>query len=135
MKVLILAGGKGERLRPITNGIPKPMVSMVGTPIIEIIISRLVSYGLKDIILTLGYLGDKIKEYIGDGNKLGANVTYFYENTPLGTAGAVKNAASALSDDFLVVDFLIGVLWICSLSIKAIDRWSWRNDICKVRNL
>ena len=103
MKVLILAGGKGERLRPITNGIPKPMVSMVGTPIIEIIISRLVSYGLKDIILTLGYLGDKIKEYIGDGNKLGANVTYFYENTPLGTAGAVKNAASALSDDFLVV--------------------------------
>ena len=103
MKVLILAGGKGERLRPLTEGIPKPMVTMVGVPIIEIIIDRLVKQGFKDVIVTLGYLGDVIKNYLGNGQRLGANITYFTENVPLGTAGAVKNAARELTDDFLVV--------------------------------
>ncbi|MEM3593960.1 MAG: nucleotidyltransferase family protein, partial [Candidatus Jordarchaeaceae archaeon] len=92
MQAVILAGGAGTRLRPLTVNIPKPLVPVGNIPIMEHMIRLLKKHGIKDIIISLGYLSDKIEQYFGDGSRYGVKLTYSYERTPLGTAGAVRHA-------------------------------------------
>ena len=77
MKVVIMAGGKGTRIASVRSDVPKPMINICGKPILEYQIDNLKACGLTDIILVIGYLGDKIKEYFGDGSKFGVNIEYF----------------------------------------------------------
>lgn len=104
MKVIILAGGLGTRLRPLTDTTPKPLLPVKGKPIIEHAILNFIKHGIKDIILSVGYQAEKIREYFGDGKKWGANITYAIETEPLGTGGAIKKAAEGLSGTFLAIN-------------------------------
>ncbi len=89
MKAVIMAGGKGTRIASIKNDVPKPMIEICGKPILEYQIENLRKCGLTDVILVIGYLGHVIQEYFGDGKRFGVNISYFVENHPLGTAGAL----------------------------------------------
>ena len=89
MKVVIMAGGKGTRIAEIKNDVPKPMIKICGKPILEWQIENLKTCGLTDITLVIGYLGDIIKTYFGDGTDFGVKISYFTEESPLGTAGAL----------------------------------------------
>ncbi len=102
MKAVILAGGEGTRLRPLTCNIPKPMVPILNTPFLEHMIGYLQAHRVSEVILALSYLPGSIQEHFGDGSAWGIRLTYVVEKTPLGTAGAVKNAAGHLDDTFLV---------------------------------
>jgi mannose-1-phosphate guanylyltransferase/phosphomannomutase len=103
MKAIIMAGGEGSRLRPLTCDLPKPMVPIMNIPIMEHIINLLKSHGITEIGVTLMYLPQKIKDYFGDGSNFGVNLHYFTEDTPLGTAGSVKNAEKFLDETFIVI--------------------------------
>ncbi|MDO8673379.1 MAG: NDP-sugar synthase [Dehalococcoidia bacterium] len=96
MKAVVLVGGEGTRLRPLTCNIPKPMVPIANRPFLESMIEQLKSHGIDDIILCMGYMPDKIRSYFGDGRDFGVKMTYVVENSPLGTAGAVKNVEELL---------------------------------------
>lgn len=89
MKVVIMAGGRGTRIAELFPDIPKPLIPVDGMPILEREIRSLASQGFKDLILTVGYLADKIMAYFGDGSQLGVSIDYFVEETPLGNAGAL----------------------------------------------
>lgn len=104
MKAIILAGGLGTRLRPLTDEIPKPLLTVKGRPIIEHAILNLKKHGIKDIILSVGYRAEKIKEYFGNGEKWGVNISYFVEDEPLGTGGALKAAARGISETFVAIN-------------------------------
>ena len=93
MKTVIMAGGKGTRIASVRSDVPKPMIPICGKPILEHQIDNLKACGLTDIILVIGYLGDKIREYFGDGSKWGVRIEYFVEDHPLGTAGALFKMA------------------------------------------
>ncbi|KXG11283.1 Glucose-1-phosphate adenylyltransferase [Anoxybacillus sp. P3H1B] len=103
MKGVIMAGGKGTRLRPLTCNIPKPMVPLVGKPVLEYTIEWLKRFEITDIAMTIQYLGGVIKQHFQDGGRFGVNIDYFEEHEPLGTAGSIKNAASFIDDTFIVV--------------------------------
>lgn len=103
MKAIILAGGRGTRLMPLTKHIPKPLVPIVDKPVMWYIIRLLREAGIRQIGVTLGYLGEQIESRFGDGKQLGVELHYFYEKTPLGTAGCVQNAKDFLDEDFVVV--------------------------------
>ncbi|RXE57240.1 mannose-1-phosphate guanyltransferase [Methanoculleus taiwanensis] len=104
MKVCIMCGGEGTRLRPLTFGRPKPCVPIVNQPSIQHLVSHLANLGFNDVIITLGYMSTAIEESLGDGSLFGANITYVPERTKLGTAGSVKNAQEHLDGQpFLVV--------------------------------
>lgn len=103
MKAIIMAGGEGSRLRPLTCNRPKPMVPVLGKPVMQYSIELLKKHGITDIGVTLQYLPEQIKQYFGDGSDFGVNLTYFIEDSPLGTAGSVKNAQSFLDQTFIVV--------------------------------
>ncbi len=98
MKALILAGGLGERLRPYTEKVPKPLLEVAGKPILFWQIEWLKKHNVDNIVLAVGYLGEKIEETIGDGSQFGVKVDYSYEREKLGTGGAIKNARSYLED-------------------------------------
>jgi len=98
-----MAGGKGTRLLPLTSNIPKPMVPIANKPILVHIIELLKKYGFDDIIITLGHLGQKIADILGDGATLGVKITYSWEERPLGTAGGVKQVEDKLDGSFLVI--------------------------------
>lgn len=102
MKALFLAGGFGTRLKPITNDLPKPMVPIMGKPLLERNIERLKKYGVDEIVLSTCYKPKKIEKYFRDGRELGVRISYISEDVPLGTAGAIKNAQSFFDDTFLV---------------------------------
>ncbi len=104
MKALILVGGIGTRLRPLTEKVPKPMVEINGKPFLEFNIENLKNQGITDIVLCVAYLGHVVEEYFGNGKRFGVNITYSYENPPLGTAGAIKNAEHLIDDDFIVMN-------------------------------
>jgi len=104
MKAIILAGGFGTRLRPLTDTIPKPLLPIKNKPIIEQAILNFKKYGIKDIILSIGYKADMIKEYFGDGSKIGVNIEYIVEDEPLGTGGAIKKASENLKETFLAIN-------------------------------
>src|SRR5262245_36657772 len=102
MKGVILVGGEGTRLRPLTSHLPKPMVPIVNEPFLTRMISWIRGHGIEDIVLAMGYLPAKISEQLGDGSSLGVRLAYVVEDTPLGTAGAVKNAAGHIDDTCFV---------------------------------
>ncbi len=101
-KAVILAGGKGTRLRPLTYDIPKALLDVHGKTITEHIFDLLKKYDIKEVILAVGYLKEKIKEYFQDGSKFGVNITYVDEDTPLGTAGPLKLAKNQINGSFIV---------------------------------
>lgn len=103
MKAVIMAGGKGTRLRPLTSHIPKPMVLLAQKPVMEYAIELLKKHGITEIAITLQYLPEVIKDYFGDGSRFGVELHYFEEITPLGTAGGIKNAEKFLNDRFIVI--------------------------------
>jgi Nucleoside-diphosphate-sugar pyrophosphorylase involved in lipopolysaccharide biosynthesis/translation initiation factor 2B, gamma/epsilon subunits (eIF-2Bgamma/eIF-2Bepsilon) len=98
MKAVILAGGLGKRLRPLTNERPKPMIEVLNIPIIEWQIKWFKKYGIDEIIICVGYLKELIMNYIGSGRKFGVKVGYAVEEEPLGTGGALKNSESLLDN-------------------------------------
>lgn len=99
MKVVIMAGGRGTRIAELFPDIPKPLIPVDGMPILEREIRSLTSQGFKDIILTVGYLADKIIAYFGDGSQLGVKIDYFVEETPLGNAGALFQLRDKIGDE------------------------------------
>lgn len=103
-QVLILAGGRGERLGPLTRTIPKPMVEVGGHPFLLHLLNLLRSHGLTEVILSVGYLHQKIIGCFGDGRRLGLHIHYSIEHTPLGTGGAVKLASPLLGDPFFLLN-------------------------------
>ncbi|MCT8978025.1 sugar phosphate nucleotidyltransferase [Clostridium sp. CX1] len=103
MKAIIMAGGEGTRLRPLTCNIPKPMMPIMDKPVMEYAVELLKNSGITDIGVTLQYLPDEIMNYFGDGRDFGVNIKYFIEEMPLGTAGSVKNAECFLNDTFIVI--------------------------------
>ncbi|WP_176483693.1 nucleotidyltransferase family protein [Bacillus sp. FJAT-45066] len=103
MKAVILAGGLGTRLLPLTETTPKPLVPLQNKPVMEYSIELLKKHGITEIIVTICYLSEKIKNYFGDGSKWGVHITYVEEIEPLGTAGCVKFAKIFLEDTFLVI--------------------------------
>lgn len=102
MKVVIMAGGKGSRIASVKSDVPKPMIPIAGKPILEWQIDCLRSQGLNEITLVIGYLGNIIKAYFGDGSRFGVSISYFVEESPLGTAGALFKMPE-LTEDFLLL--------------------------------
>ncbi|HUY54887.1 MAG TPA: sugar phosphate nucleotidyltransferase [Candidatus Nanopelagicaceae bacterium] len=103
MKAVVMAGGEGSRLRPLTSRRPKPLVPVVGRPCLEHVLRLLRRHGITEVVITLQYLGASIRNYFGDGAELGMHLEYAVEDRPLGTAGSVKNAGPLLDGTFLVI--------------------------------
>jgi len=103
LKVIIMAGGEGSRLRPVTCGRPKPMVPLANKPMMAHIIDLLKKYGYSEIGVTLQYMPEFIRNYFADGAEFDVKMRYFIEEAPLGTAGSVKNAQNFLDETFLVI--------------------------------
>ena len=96
LQAIILAGGKGERLRPYTDDRPKPMVLILEKPILEYQVRWLASQGIRRIVISCGYLAEVIRDYFGDGGKFGVTIRYAYEEEPLGRGGGIKLAWNEL---------------------------------------
>ncbi len=103
MRAVILAGGEGTRLRPLTSNQPKPMLPMANRPMLEHIVRLLDDHGFDDIVVTVAFLANQIRTYFGDGSEFGARIRYASEDLPLGTAGSVANAKAELGETFLVI--------------------------------
>lgn len=103
MKAVIMAGGEGTRLRPLTSNAPKPMLPVADRPMMEHIITLLKQHGFDEIVVTVAFLANHIKTYFGDGSEFGVTMTYTDEPIPLGTAGSVGNARTFLDETFLVI--------------------------------
>ncbi len=103
MKAVIMAGGEGTRLRPLTSTQPKPMLPMANVPMMEHILRLLVKHSFEEVIVTVAYLSNSIRTFFGDGSEFGVKITYVSEDSPLGTAGSVGNARELLKDRFLVI--------------------------------
>jgi mannose-1-phosphate guanylyltransferase / phosphomannomutase len=103
MRTVVMAGGEGTRLRPLTSNQPKPMVSIVGKPCMEHILELLRSHGFEEVIVTLAFLPQAIRSYFGSGESIGLSLEYSVEEEPLGTAGSVRLASPRLDEPFLVI--------------------------------
>jgi len=104
IKAVVMAGGEGTRLRPMTANQPKPLLPVLNRPIMEHVLRLLRRHGFTDTVVTVQFLASLIRNYFGDGDELGMNLQYATEETPLGTAGSVKNAEAELRDGrFLVI--------------------------------
>ncbi|MFA5786604.1 MAG: mannose-1-phosphate guanyltransferase [Actinomycetota bacterium] len=103
MKAVIMAGGEGTRLRPLTANQPKPMLPVVNRPLMQHVVALLSRHDYKDLVVTVQFLANLVRNYFGDGSDMGVHLTYATEVTPLGTAGSVKNAQEQLDSTFLVV--------------------------------
>ncbi|HZY98188.1 MAG TPA: sugar phosphate nucleotidyltransferase [Candidatus Baltobacteraceae bacterium] len=104
MKAVVMAGGEGSRLRPLTSSRPKPLAPVANKPVMHHIVDLLRRHGITEIVSTLHYLADEIENYFGDGSEMGISMSYVVEDTPLGTAGAVKLAEPLLGQDrFLII--------------------------------
>ena len=103
MKAVLMAGGEGTRLRPLTSNQPKPMVPVVGKPCMEHILELLRDHGMDDVIVTVAFLPQSIRSYFGQGETLGMQIGYSVEESPLGTAGSVRLAGRQLDETFLVI--------------------------------
>ncbi|SDT85597.1 HAD-IIIA family hydrolase [Desulfobacula phenolica] len=103
MDAVLLAGGKGTRLGPLTTDLPKPMIPIGGMPVLEHHIRLLAQYGITDIFVLTGYLGHRIEAYFGNGNRLGCRINYIQESIPLGTGGALKQLENRIDEDFLLI--------------------------------
>src|SRR5215469_1759970 len=103
MKAVIMAGGEGTRLRPLTSNQPKPMMPIANKPMMEHIVELLKRHGFEDIVVTVAFQANAIRTYFGNGSEFGVNMVYATEETPLGTAGSVRNAMDELDEPFLVI--------------------------------
>jgi dTDP-glucose pyrophosphorylase len=101
---ILMAGGEGKRLRPLTEKIPKPLLEVGGVPIIERNIDRLINVGIKKITLSVNYLGDQIKDYFADGSSKGISIEYVTESSPLGTIGSILLVENFQFDDIIVMN-------------------------------
>ena len=116
-QAVILAGGKGTRLKSITGDLPKPMVSILGAPLLQHLIEQCVAYDIVDIKLLVSYRKEAIEDYFGDGSQYGVSIQYIVEDIPRGTAGALIDALPELDEQFLVVygdtffDIDLGSFW------------------------
>lgn len=104
MQALILAGGEGTRLRPLTSTVPKPVVQLVDRPFITYMIEWLQGHSVDDVILACGFMADRVRAVLGDGASLGVRLRYVEEPTPLGTGGALKYAEDLLADRFFMLN-------------------------------
>jgi mannose-1-phosphate guanylyltransferase len=102
VKAVILVGGEGTRLRPLTYSMPKTMVPILNRPFLEHMLKYMKHHNIDDVVLALCYMPDHIRDYFGDGSAYGIKLTYVVESSPLGTAGAIKNVAQHLDDTFFV---------------------------------
>ncbi len=103
IQAVILAGGLGVRLRPLTLEIPKPMVPVAGKPYLEHQLRELARQGIRDVVLLTGWLGEQIESHFGDGSALGLRIRYSREPEPLGTGGALVRALPLLAEDFVLI--------------------------------
>lgn len=101
---IIMAGGRGERLRPFTDTVPKPMLMVGNKPIIDHNIDRLIKYGITEIIISVRYLSEVIMDHLGDGSSKGINITYLHEDDPLGTIGALGSIENINTDHILLMN-------------------------------
>lgn len=104
MQALILAGGEGTRLRPLTSSVPKPVVPLAGRPFISYMIEWLRRHGVDEVVLSCGFMADGVRAVLGDGERLGVRLRYVEEPRPLGTGGALKLAEDLLEDRFLMLN-------------------------------
>ncbi|MCL6633033.1 MAG: NDP-sugar synthase [Alicyclobacillus herbarius] len=104
MKALLLAGGLGTRLRPLTENLPKPMAPIANRPWLEHLILHLKEQGIEELVVAARHCADVIRQHFGDGRRFGVHMAYAIEPFPLGTAGAIKNAERWLGDRFLVIN-------------------------------
>ena len=102
--VVLMAGGRGQRLYPLTKEVPKPMLPIGGVPLLEIILRRLSAQGFVNVYISVNYLAEIITDYIGDGRQLGLDVQYVYEDKPLGTAGALSALSGIITEPFIVMN-------------------------------
>jgi len=103
MKCFVLCGGEGTRLRPYTYMLPKPMLPVGNKPILEYVLQNLVKNGVKELVFTVGYKYEPIKEYFGNGKKFGVKIEYLVEEKPKNTAGSILPYKDRIDDDFVVV--------------------------------
>jgi mannose-1-phosphate guanylyltransferase / phosphomannomutase len=103
MKAVIMAGGEGTRLRPLTSNAPKPMMPVANRPMMEHVVNLLRQHGFDEIVVTVAFMANAIRTYFGDGSEFGVKMVYATEETPLGTAGSVRNAKDVLDERFLVI--------------------------------
>jgi mannose-1-phosphate guanylyltransferase/phosphomannomutase len=103
MQAVVMAGGVGSRLRPLTIGRPKPLVPLINQPVIAHIRDLLLYHGINDIVVTVQYMAEALMDYLGDGAAMGCRFRYAVEDVPLGTAGSVRHAADMLGDTFVVI--------------------------------
>jgi mannose-1-phosphate guanylyltransferase len=104
VQAIVLVGGEGTRLRPLTFGTPKPMVPIMNVPFLARTLERLYEAGIREVILPAGYMPQAITDYFGDGSSLGMKITYVIEDEPLGTAGAIKNVEQHIHGPFFVLN-------------------------------
>jgi mannose-1-phosphate guanylyltransferase len=119
-----MCGGEGTRLHPLTFDRPKPSIPILNRPSVEHLIEHLSSLGFRDIIITLGYMGEIIKNELGDGSVHGVKIDYVHEKEPLGTAGSVKNAEEYLDDTFIV----LGGDHVLDLNLQEMVGFHAQND-------
>jgi mannose-1-phosphate guanylyltransferase/phosphomannomutase len=119
VKAVVMAGGEGTRLRPLTSNQPKPMVPIVGKPCMEHIVELLKSHGFEDVVVTLAFMPQSIRGYFGAGETHGVAIRYSVEESPMGTAGSVKLAETALEEPFLVISGDA----LCDIDLTALVRF------------
>ncbi len=130
MKAMILAAGRGERMRPLTDSVPKPLLKVAGCALIEYHIKALYRAGIRDIVINHAWLGDKIEQALGDGRQFGVNIAYSAEQTALETAGGIRHALPLLGNEpFLVIN---GDIWtdfpliqLLTTAKKQVDSSIW----------
>lgn len=103
MKAFVLAAGRGERMRPLTNNIPKPLVPLNGRPLIEYQLEKLEKAGIRDVIINVAYLGEKIVGHLENTNLFNLNIVFSYESEPLETGGALNHALALIGDDDILL--------------------------------
>lgn len=103
MQAVILAGGRGTRLYPLTSNMPKPMLNLFNKPVLEHTIELLKHYDIRDIVITLAYKAEQIIDYFGSGSRWGVNIQYYLEDTPKGSAGGLRRIQPVLNETFVVV--------------------------------
>jgi mannose-1-phosphate guanylyltransferase / phosphomannomutase len=103
VKAVIMAGGEGTRLRPLTSNVPKPMMPLANRPMMQHIVDLLKRHGFDEIVVTVAFMANHIRNWFGDGSEFGVRMVYATEETPLGTAGSVRNAMDELTEPFLVI--------------------------------
>ncbi len=125
MKACIMCGGEGTRLRPLTFDRPKPNIPIINKPSLVHLIEHLSKEGFNDIVITVGYMAEKIEEQLGDGSMFGVHIDYVYEEVKLGTAGSVKNAEKYLKGEPFIV---VGGDHVMNLELRNMARFHESND-------